>query len=143
MSATPATIGPNVIGSDPAVALRLRKAEDDARQPRAQQDRADPVESPGVGAARVRAQLARGDDDRHNGDGDVDEEDPLPRRAADDQAADDRPEDWPEQERHAHDRKRPPDLPRPGALRDQRESDRDQHAAAQSLHDAECDQLAG
>ena len=61
----------------------------------------------------------------------------------DDEAADDGPEDRPEQDRHADQRERPSDALRAGALRDQRESDRNEHAAAEALQDTEGDQLAG
>lgn len=128
---------------DPAPALGLGEAEDDARQPWAQQRCADPVEGAGVGAARVRMEHSGGDDDRQDGDGHVDDEDPLPRRVVDDQAADDGPEDGPEEDRDAHHRERPSDALRPGALRDERESDRNEHAAAEALQDTEDDQLAG
>jgi hypothetical protein len=98
--------------------------------------------SPGVGAARVRLEQADGGEDRHDRDRNVHDEDPLPGRAVDDDAADDRPEDRPEQDRHSHHRERASDAPRAGALRHQRKSDRDEHAAAEALQDTEGDQLA-
>jgi hypothetical protein len=128
---------------DPALALGLREAEGDARQPWAQQRCADPVEGAGVGAARVRVEHPGGDDDRHDRDGHVHDEDPRPGRAIDDEAADDGPEDRPEQDRYADQRERPSHALRPGALGDQRESGQDEHAAAEALQDSEGDQRAG
>jgi hypothetical protein len=114
-------------------ALGLREPEDDAGEPGAQQRRAEPLERAGVGAARVCMQQPDGDQDRHHRDGHVDDEDPLPGRVVDDQAADDRPEDRREQDRHAHERQSPPDAPGPGGLCDQREADRNQQAASHTL----------
>src|SRR5687768_6339117 len=105
---------------DPALTLGLREPDDDARQPWAQERCTDPVERAGVGAAHVRLEYASGDGDRHDGDGHVDDEDPLPGRAVDDEAADDRPEDRPEEDRYAEQSERPSDALRPGALCDQR-----------------------
>ena len=109
----------------------------------AQQRSADPVERAGVGAARVRwssraattiATIAIG----------------MLTTKIHCQAALTTirppmmgPKIGPSRIRHADQRERPPDALGPRALRDQREPDRHEHAAAEALHDAKGDQLAG
>ena len=126
-----------------AVALGLREAEDDAHQPWAQQCNAEPVERAGIRPPGISVKQAGSGGDRHDGDGQVDEEDPLPGGVVHDEAADDRPEDGAEQNRHAYQPERSSHAPRPGALRDQREANRDEHAAPNALKDTERDQLGG
>jgi hypothetical protein len=125
------------------VRLGLGEPEDDPSQAGTQERDAEPVECSGVGAPGGGVEHAGGGGDRRDGDRQVDQEDPLPRGVVDDQAADDRSEDRPQQDRHADQPERSSDTLRPGALRHEREPNRHDHAAAETLKDTEGDQLAG
>src|SRR3954469_5696651 len=101
-----------------------------------------PVDTPGVGPARICAQQARREHKRDHRDRHVYVEDPLPRGAADDGPSDNRPEDRSKEDRYAYHRHHPPYVLRAGGLRQQADPDRHDHSASESLQNAEEDQRA-
>ena len=126
-----------------AVRLALGQSEDEQPEAGREQQQPVPVEPSGVGAAGVGLEQLRRQHQRERGDRDVDVEDPAPRHRVDDQAADDRAEDRPEQHRHADHAHHPADPRRPRRLGEQGHPDRHDHAAAEALQDAEEDQRLG
>ena len=87
------------------------------------------------GSTVVLRQHDPGVDDRGDADRQVDQEDPVPRGAVDQRAADDRAEDRAEQHRDAEHGHHATDALRTGGAGQDRHAERHQHAAAEALED--------
>ena len=124
----------------PREGLPLLDAEHEQEHPDGTERHADEVEP--ADRRRQRGHQPDGEHEPENADGHVDEEDPLPAEAVDQQPAGDRPDE------HRDPGHRPPQAHRPPALvRRERAGDhghglRRQHRRAEALHDPRHDQPA-
>ena len=114
-------------------------AVEERGEARGEQDHAQPVE----GLRRLHVVLGQHDpgvDDRGDADRQVDQEDPVPRGALDERAAEDRAEDRAEQHRDAEHGHHAADALGAGGAGQDRHAERHQHAAAEALEDPVEDQ---
>ena len=122
-----------------ALAGDRRDAVEEQRQAGRHQGRADPVEGLRRGGA-VGREGAPGVDDRGGTDRHVDQEDPVPRVVVDEVATEDGAEDRAEQHRHAEDGHQATHPGRAGRAGHDRHAERHEHAAAETLQEAEADE---
>ena len=125
-----------------SVSAGLGQAVDHRGKPRRQQRQSEHVERV-VAALLRRRHVTPGQQQGDRADGYVDEEDPAPAEAVEDQAADHRPHDRGDERGHGDGRCEPAQPTRPGRLGHDRLEQRKRHAPADALHHPERDQAPG
>ena len=128
-------------GIRPLPARLVGQADEERRDREREHDRADVVDMACGVRDLDRRQEAEQDDERDEADRDVDEEDPVPADRVGDDAADERPDERRQPEHGAEEAEVLAALGRRVEVRDDRERDREDGAAAEALEPAEQDEL--